>query len=425
MKLLDELDQLIDRLRGDAARTADESSMLLQRYIDDHDVGAFRLLRERNPIVTVGPLALVTRYDDVCEVLGAHDAFSVELYARKMEALTGPFILGLDDAALYRHDHTILRAAVRPADLPWISSFVAETAEELLDNADGRIDVVQGFADLIAHRTLGTYFGTPGPDAATFVGWTRLLFQEIFINVRDDPDLWRSSKAAAEAACAYMDGAIAERKQALADGAAPRDDVLDRLLALQGKDQPSLDDLAIRINLVGLAIGWLPTASKALSLAMEELLNRPEELAGAQRAALADDDAAVRAYVWEALRFRPQNSGLLRKCTVERTLAAGTARQETIREGVIVYAATQSAMNDEQVFSEPERFRVDRPEADYLHFGHGLHTCFGEPINRVQLPQMAKALLRRPGLRRAEGRAGKLSWNMLFPKGLTLAFDPK
>lgn len=76
MKLLDELDQLIDRLRGDAARTADESSMLLQRYIDDHDVGAFRLLRERNPIVTVGPFALVTRYDDVCEVLGAHDAFS-------------------------------------------------------------------------------------------------------------------------------------------------------------------------------------------------------------------------------------------------------------------------------------------------------------------------------------------------------------
>jgi len=36
---------------------------------------------------------------------------------------------------------------------------------------------------------------------------------------------------------------------------------------------------------------------------------------------------------------------------------------------------------------------------------------------------MAKALLRRRGLRRAEGRAGKLSWDMLFPKGLTLAFD--
>lgn len=398
--------------------------MLLQRYIDDHDVAAFRLLRERNPIVTLGPFALVTRYDDVCEVLGAHDAFSVELYARKMEALTGPFILGLDDTPRYRHDHGVLRAVVRPDDLDGISSFVAATAEELLDESGGRIDVVGGYADLIAHRTLATYFGTPGPDPVTFIDWARALFQEIFINVRDDRDLWRVSKAAADAVCAYMDQAIADRKRALDDGAARRDDVLDRLLARQGGQEPALDDLAIRQNLVGLAIGWLPTASKALSLAMEELLNRPEELAGAQRAALEDDDDTVRAYVWEALRFRPQNSGLLRKCRVETTVAAGTGRQETIREGVIVYAATQSAMNDESVFPDPERFRVDRPEGDYLHFGHGLHTCFGEPINREQLPQMAKALLRRPGLRRAQGAAGKLSWNMLFPAGLTLAFDP-
>ena len=52
-------------------------------------------------------------------------------------------------------------------------------------------------------------------------------------------------------------------------------------------------------------IGAVPTNSKAAVLALEWLLDHPEQLAGAQAAARADDDRLLAQYVWEALRFNP------------------------------------------------------------------------------------------------------------------------
>ena len=71
----------------------------------------FALLRRVRPIVSLRRYALVTRHADVREVLADHHAFTVARYAPTMEAITGPFILGLDDTPLYRHDDAALRAA--------------------------------------------------------------------------------------------------------------------------------------------------------------------------------------------------------------------------------------------------------------------------------------------------------------------------
>jgi cytochrome P450 len=60
-------------------------------------------------------------------------------------------------------------------------------------------------------------------------------------------------------------------------------------------------------------------------------------------------------------------------------------------------------MFDPEVFPAPGQFRTDRA-AQYLHFGYGLHQCFGLAINRVQIPELAAALLRLPNVRRAEAR---------------------
>ena len=88
-----------------------------------------------------------------------------------------------------------------------------------------------------------------------------------------------------------------------------------------------------------------------------------------------------------------------------------------MREGARILVATQSAMFDGEAVAAPKEFRVDRPWSDYLHFGHGLHTCFGLAINRVQLPALATALLEGPPVR----RAGKLRWAGPYPSGLEVS----
>jgi cytochrome P450 len=89
-----------------------------------------------------------------------------------------------------------------------------------------------------------------------------------------------------------------------------------------------------------------------------------------------------------------------------------------------VLPATQSAMFDELIVDAPNEFRIGRPEYTYMHFGFGMHTCFGEYINRVQIPGILKPLLKRKALRRTSGDSGRLQYSGPFPSSLRVEFDP-
>ena len=92
--------------------------------------------------------------------------------------------------------------------------------------------------------------------------------------------------------------------------------------------------------------------------------------------------------------------------------------------GGSVLAAILPAMFDPAVFEDAGRFRTDRPQAAYLHFGHGLHQCFAERINQVFIPEVVAALLRLNRLGRAPGRAGKLAYDGPLPSRLVVEFEP-
>ena len=57
-----------------------------------------------------------------------------------------------------------------------------------------------------------------------------------------------------------------------------------------------------------------------------------------------------------------------------------------------------------------------------MHFGFGVHECFGRHINHATLHMMLKPLLKQPNLRRAAGNEGKLSKNGPFAERLVVAF---
>jgi cytochrome P450 len=78
-------------------------------------------------------------------------------------------------------------------------------------------------------------------------------------------------------------------------------------------------------------------------------------------------------------------------------------------------------MRDATRIADPETFNPDRPATDYMHFGYGLHRCFGEQINRAVLPVVFERLLRR-GVRRARGTAGILKKRGIFADRLWVDF---
>jgi cytochrome P450 len=281
---------------------------------------------------------------------------------------------------------------------------------------------VRDLADPTIDAVMSAYFGTPGPGGDAQLRWARDIFDHVFLNVSGKQAVRERALVAAEEMRPHLDAQIAHRRSRLEAGHAEPDDALTRLLRAS-IDGEGLRDIAIRHNLIGLIAGWIPTVSKAFTCAVAEILSRPEVLAGARAAARSTDHETIWRYLLEALRFRPQTWALLRTCTSDHTVAADTRRATRFHGGARVLIATQSAMFDERRITDPETFRIDRPLDSYLHFGHGLHTCFGLAINSVQLPAMAVALFEGPPITLPEPSRG-IVYDRSYPASLTVEFSP-
>jgi cytochrome P450 len=407
-------DEVVDDVDGGLRKVADK----VRREAVEHPQHFFALLRALRPVLVTKDIAIVTRYEDVVEVLERDEAFGVSEYQGKMQELAGEFILGRDDSAAYEREVSILRLAAPRSDIPALAGFTAAEAERIVSEADGQVDLVD-LASRVPARLMTRWFGTPGPDEETQISWALAMFADIFLNLQKDAELHSAAVEAAAAMRPHLDSVIAARKAA----GPGDDDVLGRLISMQADPATAFSDEEIRTNFIGLIVGFIPTVMSATTFAFDALLKRPEALARACEAARSDDDEALRACMWEAMRLAPMAAGVVRRPTVDYVVAEGTHHATRVPAGTLTLAATQSAMLDGDVVSDPTAFHPGRPPHHYLHFGAGMHECFGRFANAMQIPAIAKAVLRRGNVRRADGPEGKLDRNDQYPTRLAVAFD--
>ena len=364
--------------------------------------------------------AAVFRNEDVQEVLFRSDAFHVP-YADKLNVIMGGgnIFLGENEVSRFEREKSTMRIAVpRSEAKTFVKDEVTRLANEVVDGAGGTIDVAMQLTQDVTTRFFGPYFGTPGPDVKTFSDWARELFKFQFADITNDPKVLAATKPIAEKLRAYVDGVVAERKQNRGE----HDDVLERSLTLQDEGNAWLTDEQIRNNIIGFIVGGLPQPPMIIPQLIDVLLDRPAELAAAIKAARDDDDVLFSKYLFEALRYNPLTPGLFRTCAKDFTVAGGTRRAKKIPAGATVFAATRSAMFDGRVFPDPKAFRTDRPDYAYMHFGYGMHICFGLYINMQMVPAICKALLRKGSVRRKVGDEGKLQMDGIFAKKLVVEY---
>ncbi len=379
-----------------------------------------RLLRRVRPIVGGGGFCFVTLYDDVQEVFRTDGAFGV-VYAANLELITGrdyPFFLGMSDTLQYRDQVAAMRRVVVADDLAMLGDRAEALAEAAVARAGGRVEVVS----LIREVTFGAiapYFGVPAPAQGQLDVWATRLFEFQFTGAVGDNPLCRETEVIAPAFRALLDGEIARRRAAADD----TDDVLGRCLKLQAQGVPGYSDGQIRTALMCMVVGGPPQPPMVVPQGMEQLLRRPQALAAAQEAAGAGDDDALRAILLEAMRFDPLAPALPRVALADATIARGTSRATRVHKGATVLVGFASAMMDERRIADPRAFRPGRLPHEYIHFGQGLHECFGLHINGATLHRMLKPLLRRPGLRRAAGAEGKLRKRGIFAERLVVVHD--
>ena len=378
----------------------------------------FALLRTFKPIVVTDSIVIITKCDDAQQVLSYPTIFTVP-YGPKFAELCegGGFFLGWDDTPEYTRDMAAMRLVVRREDIGTrIAPLVTREANRIVDAAPGRLDVVQQLGNVVPTEFVRSYIVPLTGEDATLASQTAAISAYLFLPVGDFRD---AALGGAESLRAAMSVEIATRKA----NRGVVDDVLERCLVLQDAGVAGMTDASILNNLFGLVVGAIPTTSAIVARAIDELLRRPEELAMAQAAARAGDIDLVTRYVFEAVRFNPLGPGVFRIASQDFIVAGGTSRETMIPAGRNVLVALQSASFDGDRVPSPSTFSIDRPLPEYLHFGFGLHTCFGRYINAVQIPRMVQAVLRMENLRRAPGEAGTLQVDGPFPTSLVVEFD--
>lgn len=377
----------------------------------------FAVLRAIWPIARLGKVHVVSRHDDVREAMHADPAFMVP-YAKNLDILLDgePVFVGMANTPQYRSQLDRLHALFEPGDMERLARQAEERAEAIVAAAGGSLEVVGGLVRPVTFGLLQDFFGIPDPPNGSMQVWSTRAFEFQFMG--HDVELCEQIARIAPDLRQFVDDEIARRRAAGALG----EDLLARALRQQAKDPAQWPDRFIRTMFCAMIIGGPPQPPMVLPQAVEQLLRRPQALRGAEACAAAGDYPLLFGHIFEALRFDPISPILARNVIEDYTLAAGTRRAHKVRKGDKLIVGILSAMSDGRRLAEPKRFDPRRQDFQYLHFGLGLHRCFGEPINRATFAPMLAPLLRRGKLRRVPGKAGRLSKQGLFPAALTVEF---
>lgn len=328
------------------------------------------------------PAHLVTRYEDVREVLSDATRFSnarsalltppgVELTEQNILEMRAGQMLAFDPP-----EHTRLRRMVTPEFTvrrmrrlePRIIEIV-EAALLELERTGPPADLVSAFALPVPSLVISELLGVPYEDREGFQHRTsRQLDLAVPVQER---------LALREESTRYMASLVA---RAQAD---PGEDMLGMLVREHG------DDLSTH-ELIGIAslllVAGHETTSNMLGLGTLALLRHPDQLA-----MVRDDPALVEPAVEELLRWLSiVHSGMPRTTTTEVRLAG-----HTIPADELVLLALPAANRDPALVNDPDRLDVRRGAPGHMAFGHGVHHCLGAPLARMEMRIAFPALLRR------------------------------
>jgi cytochrome P450 len=346
---------------------------------------------------------LVTRWDDVREVLGDAALFSNEWRGafrmpgmperspEEIARMRAGNLLAFDPPA-----HTRLRRMLTPEftgrRMARLEPRVREIVDEHLDameQAGPRADLVADFALPVPSLVICELLGVPYEDRAEF--------QQRSARLLDLSSPMDERMRAQEEQRGYMASLVARER------AEPGEELLGMLVRRHGEELTT-DELIGIANL--LLIAGHETTSNMLGLGTLALMDHPDQLA-----LIRDDPDAVGPAVEELLRWLSiVHSGTLKSVTGPTEIAG-----QALAEGDLVMLSIPAANRDTALLEDPERLDVRRGALGHVAFGHGVHHCLGAPLARMEMRIAFPALLQRfPDLRQAADDRRFRSFNVVY-----------
>jgi cytochrome P450 len=336
-------------------------------------------------------VVLITRYDDIKEVLSDHERFSngrppgfvlpsaPGAPEEEQASVRAGNLLGLDPP-----EHNRLRRLLTPEftirRMKRLEPRIVEIVDGQLDAMeDGGppTDLVQNFALPIPSLVICELLGVPYDDRDDFERRSARQL-DFSVPIPERLELQRQGRT-------YIQSLVERSRRQ------PGDDILGMLVRDHGAELT--DDELVGIAGLLLLAGH-ETTSNMLGLGILALLRHPEQLG-----AVRDDPDAVGPAVEELLRWLSIVHSAIPRITTTDVEIAGVP----IPAGQLVFVSLPSGNRDPDFIDSPEVLDIRRGAVGHLAFGHGVHHCLGAPLARMEMRTAFPALLRRfPNLALAE-----------------------
>jgi cytochrome P450 len=367
------------------------------RYFDD-PYPSYRVMRREHPVYRreieeprVWPhYWMLSRANDVNDALADWKTFSSArgTLVDTDISLLPPNMFNMDPP---RHDElrSVLARVLTPSRVAGLEPSVRAFARELVAEwqADGAVDVVTRFAQMIPTITMCELMDLPREERARFLQWN--------LDTLAGADF--TSEAALRAygeMDAYWKGIVAERLEH------PSGDLVSLILTARVEgDHLSDEEVSGFCSLLHDASQ--NTTMNMITNAVITLGRHPDT-----RRRLRERREIWPIVLEELLRYESPVQGLARSTTRDVTVDG-----VTIPEGDQVLLLYGSANHDETVFENPEVLDFDRDVKLHWTFGHGIHYCLGNAVARLETRVGVQVLLDEIG----DWEVGPVVRNQLVP----------
>jgi cytochrome P450 len=334
----------------------------------DDPYDTYRWLRDDEPAyfnARYGFYAL-SRYDDLVTAHRDWKTFS-STHGATVDQLTDPRTAEVvRDQIIFmdppEHDHMrkLVSRVFTPKAVADLEPMIRATVARYLDPLTGEraFDIVADCAAPFPIEVISQILGVPEGDRQQIRIWTdTMLHRE-----PGNPKPTREGMEAAMYATAFLYELAAEKRRR------PTDDMLSGLI------ETGLSDEEVAGFGSLLAAAGSETVTKLIGSGVVLFARNPDEWAKVLRSRDALGGA-----IEEILRYwaPSQYQGRF-------TMQDSSWHGVDIPEGSAVLLVTGAANRDERAYEDPDRFDIDRPLQLSLGFGHGIHTCLGAALARLE-----------------------------------------
>jgi cytochrome P450 len=424
-----------DYLKEYDAAPATKKYPLVRGWMKSEPLPFFKQLREERPILVTPECTLVTLYSDLTDVMLMPKVFTVDLYKPKMGVTDTDvgYLMAHDDDALHYREKSLMQGLLNREDLPRVRALIEKTAKRILDQADGRIEIVNQYCRMVPAHLVQDYFGLDGIDRQDLIVWSYWNQYDAFHNQPFDlnpPEQFQyivekhgwvteqlvfyiatlmgrklitvriGNMISAMLAPFRLIGSLICRLLGCAPGKRPsKDTMVKRMLRSPMAKEVDFGITRVGVNAGGLLIGAIETTSQAVAQVIEFfLVTRRDLLAEVKQKASMSNPDQFDAMVWEALRFVPISPYMFRQASTDYAIAKGTEHETEISAHTNVLLISQSAMFDSYAYDKPETFNPDRNWYHHFNFGFGSHECLGKYVGMVLIPEMVRQVMLRTNI---------------------------